>query len=415
MKTVDLTVRAAGRVLLDRVSIEVQPGELVALTGPSGAGKTVLSQVLLGVFEAHPMAIEGQIHRADVAWLPQHGRRSLDPLARSGTGVDPQILDAVGLAPTAADLYPHQLSGGMAKRVALARALSLARPFLIADEPASGVDAPLQEQVHKQLRQAADRGVGVLWITHDLRAATALADRCIGLRDGRVVAIQQVDEQADSPAVTDPGKPLMEFRGVRFSYHSWGRQTPILHDIDLCIRAGERVALVGPSGSGKSTLARLAVGLLRPNRGEVRVLGAPARPGLHIQLLTQDPRDLLIEDLPLRALLRRSARLHGREPQEVDAALDAVGLLHRSEAVPAALSGGELRRAGIARCTLARAPIWVADEPLSGLDAPLRLPIGRVLFDAVGPRGGLLFITHDLRFARRTAHRILPLHDGRIE
>jgi peptide/nickel transport system ATP-binding protein len=418
MKAVGLTVEADGRRLLEAVDLEVRPGELVALTGPSGSGKTVLVRTLLGVFDGRPGRVAGTVDVGAVAWLPQDGRRALDPLARIGTGSEAlrQRLSDLRLG-DATDRFPHQLSGGMAKRAALARALALSRPFLIVDEPATGVDAALGRALVQALREAADAGTGVLWVTHDTAAAAAIADRCIAIDEGRIVPFDP-----DVPGIPRPDRApsdavVLALRDVSFAYRSWSGATPVLSDFSLTVRAGERVALVGPSGSGKSTVALLAVGLRRPDRGTVRLMGRNPVPGRDSQLLPQDARALTVEGLPLRTALLRSARLHGRTEAHADAALTACGLAHRAHATPDTLSGGELRRAAIARIRLARPRLLVADEPVAGLDAPLRPDIARVLFDAVQPSseapGAVLFITHDASFASAAAHRVVEMPAGR--
>ncbi|MEZ4319001.1 MAG: ATP-binding cassette domain-containing protein [Myxococcota bacterium] len=413
MRVDDLTVRAGARTLLDQVSLEVRPGELVALTGPSGSGKTVLARTLLGVLDAIPGRTAGSVDARGAAWLPQDGLRSLDPLRTVGAQASSEALGQVGLAGLEG-AFPHQLSGGMAKRVALARAVGLGRPFLVADEPSSGVDADLRHHLQARLRELADSGVGVLWITHDLAAAERLAHRCLALRAGRMVPFERPADPPFERRPTTPGAPVLELSQVRFAYRSWMRATPVVHGVDLTVHAGERVALLGPSGSGKSTLAALAVGLRTPDAGTVRVCGEPPVPGRRSQLLTQDPRALLVDDLPLRALLARSARLHGRPPEAVDESLASVGLAERADALPQTLSGGELRRASLARVRLAKPALLVADEPVAALDAPLRGPVARVLFDSVGPEGGILYITHDAAFAEATAHRVIRIDAGRL-
>ncbi len=413
-----LTVEVGGRRLLDEVDLEVRPGELVALTGASGAGKTVLAQTLLGVFSGRPGRTQGEVDSRGAAWLPQDGRRALDPLVQAGVSRGEPVealrraLADVGLE-HAAGRFPHQLSGGMAKRAALARALSLGRPFLIADEPATGVDAELGRALIEMLRAIADAGTGVLWVTHDTDTAAQVADRCLALDAGRMVPFDPDVPGIPAPTTTPSDSVVLALKHVSFSYRSWTSTTRVLDGFSLTVHAGERVALVGPSGSGKSTVALLAVGLQRPDRGEVVLAGRHPIPGRDSQLLPQDARALTVEGLPLRQTLIRSARLHGREPAHADAALKACGLAHRAEATPDTLSGGELRRAAIARIRLARPRLLVADEPVAGLDAPLRPEIARVLFDAVqhsSPEpGGILFITHDRAFAERAAHRVVPM------
>ena len=418
MRVSDLTVEVAGRRLLSDVTLEVRPGELVALTGPSGSGKTVLTRTLLGVFRGRPGRVAGSVDARGAAWLPQDGRRALDPLARTSESTgEPRAallsrLRELDLE-SAFARFPHQLSGGMAKRAALARALSLGRPFLIADEPSTGVDADFGRELIQNLRALADAGTGILWVTHDTETARRVADRCLALEEGRLVPFAPDVPSLPKPHELPTDEPVLELTDVGFSYRSWTHETPVLDGFSLTVHRGERVALLGPSGSGKSTVALLAVGLRVPSRGTVRVAGARPVPGRHSQLLPQDARSLTIEGMPLRTTLLRSAQLHGRTPAHADAALKAVGLAHRADATPDTLSGGELRRAAIARIRLARPLLLVADEPVAGLDAPLRPEITRVLFDAVQhpetSPGGILFVTHDRAFAEAAAHRIVTM------
>jgi peptide/nickel transport system ATP-binding protein len=135
------------------------------------------------------------------------------------------------------------------------------------------------------------------------------------------------------------------------------------------------------------------------------------------QLLVQDPRAMLHPRFPLGLLLEESARLHrpGDDPRrEADRVLAEVGLAAARDARVSTLSGGERRRAGIARILLARPGLVVADEPTSGLDAALKADILELLDRALGPECALVVITHDLASIAMFARRTLVMADGRI-
>jgi ABC-type glutathione transport system ATPase component len=216
---------------------------------------------------------------------------------------------------------------------------------------------------------------------------------------------------------------------VRKAYRAspFGRAAhPALNGASLAIAEGERVGLIGPSGSGKTTLIRCGLGLVRADSGRIEVLGHDARTldrrgwqrlRSQVQLVFQDPRAMLHPDLPVGVLLEESAMLH--RPGEDRAlvarqALAAVGLEHRADALPGELSGGERRRAGIARVALTRPRLLVADEPTSGLDAVLKGKMVEMLLSAVGSGCAVVLVSHDLQAIAPSCDRIAVLDRGRV-
>ncbi|MEQ1503154.1 MAG: ATP-binding cassette domain-containing protein [Myxococcota bacterium] len=225
-----LRIDHRGRTLVDGVSLDWAVGSVVGLVGSSGSGKTLTCRALVGMVDLDPGVVAGVlgvhlgpvVHQpqlggtraardrafrplrgAVVGYLPQDAPATLDPFARIGAQVasaarlgrvdaDPQrwLIDA-GFSPSDAARvaagWPHQLSGGMAQRVGIALALARGSRLLIADEPVTGLDAPLQRRVLRELRALADRGVGVLLVTHGLRALIDLADQVVVMDAGRVV------------------------------------------------------------------------------------------------------------------------------------------------------------------------------------------------------------------------------------
>ncbi|TVQ91091.1 MAG: ABC transporter ATP-binding protein [Deltaproteobacteria bacterium] len=199
-----------------------------------------------------------------------------------------------------------------------------------------------------------------------------------------------------------------------------------LSGVDLKVHAAERVAIIGESGSGKTTLARVGLGLLPADEGSVFLLGQDmtraskaAWRGVRsrAQLLFQDPRSMLNPAFPLGVLLRESARIH--RPDEdatalVDELLEAVGLAGRRRARAHELSGGERRRAGLARVLLARPRLIVADEPTAGLDAALKADLLELLIHRAGPECAVVVISHDLPMVTWACHRVVVMERGRI-
>jgi putative spermidine/putrescine transport system ATP-binding protein len=190
----------AGTVALDGLSVEIEPGELLALLGPSGCGKTTALRVLAG-FESADFG-EVMVDETDILRVPAQKRDmgmvfqsySLFPTMTATDNVAyglrlrkqrasvrrrraEELLDIVGLADHA-KRYPHQLSGGQQQRVALARALAIEPRVLLLDEPLSALDAKVRLQLRDQIRSLQQRlGTTTLFVTHDQEEALSMADR----------------------------------------------------------------------------------------------------------------------------------------------------------------------------------------------------------------------------------------------
>ncbi|MFK7930900.1 MAG: ATP-binding cassette domain-containing protein [Myxococcota bacterium] len=191
-----------------------------------------------------------------------------------------------------------------------------------------------------------------------------------------------------------------------------------LDNVDFSVQPGERVAIIGESGSGKTTLARVGLRLVPADSGQIELCGSalvsPSR-GDTAQLLFQDPRAMLHPGLTIGALLRESARRHrpGQDPTALmHGALDDVGLGGRDRARPHQLSGGERRRAGLARVLLAQPKLLVADEPTAGLDAHLKAELVELMIERAGPECALVLISHDLPLVLWAAHRVVVMDSG---
>ncbi len=200
---------------------------------------------------------------------------------------------------------------------------------------------------------------------------------------------------------SDRSAPVARIRGLGKTFGA----RPILRGIDLEIRRGEFVALLGRSGSGKSTLLRALAGLDTDHTGTLAVSGAVA-------VAFQEPRLVPWK----RVLANITLGLRHAEPERAArAALAEVGLGERADVWPGTLSGGEAQRAALARA-LVRAPdLLLLDEPFSALDALTRISVhGLVLELWQRHRPGVLLVTHDVDEALLLADRALVLGDGRI-
>lgn len=224
--------------------------------------------------------------------------------------------------------------------------------------------------------------------------------------------------------------PALLLRGLHKRYRRglFGRpdSTAALDEVDLVVERGEVLGLAGESGSGKTTLARVALGLVRPDRGEVEVLGQPIlalrgaaldRLRRRVQPVFQEAEAHLDPGLRVEQILRQTLSIH--RPDEAPApllaeVLERVGLTHRAGATVDQLSGGERRRVGVARVLLCRPELVIADEPTSGLDAARKHEILRLLLHSEVPGRATLLISHDLPLLAGVAHRLAVMLGGRI-
>ncbi|AMA59338.1 ABC transporter ATP-binding protein [Bradyrhizobium sp. CCGE-LA001] len=225
----DLVVGFGRQTVLDRLSLDVRQGEILGLVGASGGGKSVLMRTIIGLIprrsgtiEVMGRPIDGRAHGAATTWgiLFQQGalfssltvRQNVQFPLRENLVLSQELMDEiaiaklemVGLRAQDADKYPAELSGGMTKRVALARALALDPPILFLDEPTSGLD-PIAAGDFDALIKTLQKTLGltVFMVTHDLASLTTVCDRVAALADGRIVAIGPMREllQSEHPWV----------------------------------------------------------------------------------------------------------------------------------------------------------------------------------------------------------------------
>ncbi|MCP4810431.1 MAG: ABC transporter ATP-binding protein [Proteobacteria bacterium] len=220
----------------------------------------------------------------------------------------------------------------------------------------------------------------------------------------------------------------LEIRGLEKRYDvGWGRPAvTAVGGVDLTLELGEVVGLIGESGSGKTTLVRAALGLVPLSGGSVQILGQALaslgsagrrRMRRDVQLIFQDPDSMLNPGLSVRAHLRESAQLHRPDADAGDLVarvIRQVGLEHRLDAIPRALSGGERRRVGLARVLVADPRILVADEPTAGLDAALKADLIDLILAARGPERATLLVSHDLPLMAYACDRLLVMKDGKV-
>ena len=334
-----LRIGASGRTVVDDVSFQVFPGEIVGIVGESGSGKTLAARAVMGfvppavrlaggairfdgqdVMAMSPKALRA-MRGAKVGMVFQEPMTSLNPSMPIGRQLDEGLalhrkLDAgarralildmlrrVGLRDPEGALgaYPHQFSGGMRQRIMLASVMLLKPALLLADEPTTALDALVQRggmELMVGLTKAND--TAVLLISHDLGMVARYCSRIVVMCQGQVVEQGRSDDILARPQhaytrkllsamphrlparfLPEAKTPIVAVRDLvvdypgRQGFFRKGEAKRALHGISLEVQPGEVVAVVGGSGSGKTTLGQSIAGLVRPAAGEIRFNGKP--------------------------------------------------------------------------------------------------------------------------------------------
>ncbi|MCP1386869.1 ABC transporter ATP-binding protein [Corynebacterium sp. TA-R-1] len=406
--------------ILEGISFDLAPGERLGIIGESGSGKSLTALSIMGLTDL-PVSGSITVDGTEMVGTPDRIRRkvrgkvagmvfqepmtALDPLKRVGALVPRELLKEVGV--DRPEAYPHQLSGGQRQRVLIALALSQNPDYLICDEPTTALDVTVQRQILDLIdRLVAERGMGLIFISHDLAVVRRMTSRVLTFKDGRIVPndsayarqLELASRPGEPAAPTRLGEPIVALHNVSLRRG----QTQALDNVSLTIRRGERLGLVGGSGSGKTSLLHTVAGLLTPDSGTVDVRGT-------MQMVFQDP----YSSLNPRMAVVDSVREAGVDTQRAEEVLAGVGLEGTGSRKPREFSGGQRQRISIARAAAPRPDILLADEPVSALDVTVRAQVLALLDDTVGA-GTLLFVSHDLGVVRELCPRIAVMHRGRI-
>lgn len=499
---------------LNGLDLVLQPGERLALVGPSGCGKSTVARAVLQLLPPDSrceggLELAGQDPRrlgqrdlrrlrgGAVGLVFQDPMTRLNPLMTIGEHLADTLSAHQGVAasaerrsPTRAGLfsrgplgqgrairqraeallarvgigadryasYPHEFSGGMRQRLAIALAMALQPPLVIADEPTTSLDVSVAGQVMAELTALCqDSGSALLLISHDLALAGRWCDRIAVLDQGRLVEEAPAQELLTAPRSALAQRLVAAARAREGQATPAPSQAPLLLEIDqlrcwhplaslpwqqrwlkavdgvsLQLHGGETVGLVGASGCGKSTLCRALIGLAPVRGGAVRLQGVDLlslrgqplrRARRRIQMVFQDPLACLNPLMAVGEAIADPLLIHGlaSKPQARAKArelLAAVGL-NPPEAferrLPRQLSGGQQQRVAIARALVLEPQVLLCDESVSMLDAEVQTEVLALLRDLQSRLGlALIFVTHDLGVASGFCQRVIVLEGGRI-
>jgi peptide/nickel transport system ATP-binding protein len=466
---------------VDGVSLTLQPGEKLGLVGESGCGKSTLGRAAMRLLPDSTL-IEGRVGFAGesvfdmnasrlrrfrgeaVALIFQDPMTRLDPLMTVGEhcietlqahrpNLDRkqakkraiETLEAVKIPASRWSQFPHEFSGGMRQRVAIALALLLDPKLIVADEPTTSLDVTVAAQILQELtRLCASRGTAILLISHDLAMVAEYCDRIAVMYGGKVVETGPVENVFKQPqheytrsllkaalhiqADSETGKekegtgeqenyrlkslsnsPLLTVTDLQQHYslesnlldQLFARNRQVIKAVDgvsLELERGEILGLVGESGCGKSTLSRTILQLITATGGKVEFQGiditalgrdAVRKHRREMQMIFQDPHACLNPMMTVGQSIADPLFIHklanGSEAKkQVIQMLERVGLTPGEDffrRYPGELSGGQQQRVSIARALITRPQLIICDEPVSMLDASVQTQVLELMLE----------------------------------
>ncbi|MBD2568984.1 dipeptide ABC transporter ATP-binding protein [Anabaena lutea] len=492
---------------VDNVSFSLQPGERMGLVGESGCGKSTIGRAIMRLLPASSR-VEGKVNfqgksvldltpvqmqkfRGEaVALIFQDPMTRLDPLMTIGNHCietlqahSPDLskqqakekalatLEKVKIPASRWSQYPHEFSGGMRQRVAIALALLLNPKLIVADEPTTSLDVTVSAQILQELtRLCAEDNMGLLLISHDLAMVGEYCDRIGVMYQGKMVEMGKTETVFKQPqheytrsllkaalhiqAVNDNEElainnkeasqsPILKITELKQHYtiepnfierlfKGEGQTIKAVDGINLELYPGEILGLVGESGCGKSTLSRTILQLIHATSGKVEFLGQELTKlspqeirssRRQIQMIFQDPHACLNPAMTVGKSIADPLLIHNlantiQAKEQVLWMLEKVGLRPAElyyQRYPSDLSGGQQQRVAIARALITRPKLVICDEPVSMLDASVQTQVLDLMLQLKAEfELTYLFITHDLWLARFLCDRIAVMNGGKI-
>ena len=484
IELIDVHKRFGELHLLRGVNLSVRAGETFIIAGQSGSGKSVLLKMMNGLMSPdqgvvklfgqplHEMSAAAQITLRRRCTMVFQNYALIDSMTvaqnisfplTQGSALSPERVDQLVREllellelPDTAQLLPSSLSGGMKKRVALARAVISNPEVVLFDEPTTGLDPVMIEFVDELIAKTQRLyGITSVLISHDMASNRRLADRMAILDEGQIVAQGSFEEVTHSehpavqafmasavtermgraprgeeraflePAVSALAEAPSAARclGLRKSFG----EREILKGITLSIPKDKITVIIGGSGSGKSVLVKHIIGLFQPTAGEVHVLGRDLSHG-DKELLRTTQREVgvlfqgaaLFDSMSVRDNLAFPL-IEGRKMPPKQAA-PLVAEIARKLSIdeildrfPDEISNGERKRVGLARALITRPKIMIYDEPTTGQDPIMMRKVDEMIVEAASLFNMTsIVISHDMGSAFKIADQIVMIYQGEL-
>jgi ABC-type sugar transport system ATPase subunit len=453
-----------GLKALDDVSLDVKAGEIVALVGQNGSGKSTLVKVLAGIHQPDPGAeiVLGEEGRAGLHFIHQDlglvgtlstienfdlgrqlGRRALMPSpVRAEARRADELIAGFGIQ---IDVHApvERLSAAERAIVAIARALDgweQPRNVLVLDEPTAPLAGEEVDKLFVAVRRVAERGAGVIFISHRLDEVMSIADRVVCLRDGKVIAdvsrggydhddlVELIAGEAlaaaEDAAPRAQGEPVLRAKGIR---------APTIAGLDLDLHAGEILGISGVLGSGREEVAATLFGAGQGEVAEIEIDGKPTarldprraiaagvayvpgdrhREGAVMKMTVRENMTLP----RLRPLQRLFGRIDQREErQEVDRWIERVAVRPAEpERALELFSGGNQQKVVLAKWLRNEPKALLMDEPTQGVDVGAKAGIFELIANAAASGAGILVCSSDAKELATICDRVLVMRDGEV-
>jgi len=457
-----------GVMALDDARFNLRPGEIHALVGENGAGKSTFIKVLAGVhppdggeilLDGHAVHIRDPIHaqKLGVAVIHQHAASYPDlsvaenifighEFVRAGfinwrkaRAEAKRLLDSIG-----ADISPTETVGALSvarqQLVEIAKALSVNAKILIMDEPTAALSKRESEELYAITRRLRDQGTAIILISHRFEDIFGLADRVTVLRDGKYIGTWDIGEVDDAKLVEHMvGRDITHFfpkkkvpLGEELLRVEGLSRTGYFQDVSLAVRAGEIVGLTGLVGAGRTEVVEAICGATKANAGRVYIEGKPVRvaspnaaraKGLGLLPEDRQADGLLLPwsinhnvTLPMLERCRRALFLSGKKEFALSDGLKQRLRIKANDVHAAAesLSGGNQQKVVVAKQLAVNPKVIVLDEPTKGVDVGSKAAIYEIMSELVERGIGILMVSSEMPELLNMSDRVYVMCDGRM-
>ena len=446
-------------VVLKDLDFSIKEGEVIGIIGESGIGKSTFLECILGNIHQKVMMNVTEMKfleenwlildrnkrreylRQDIGIIFQNGQHSLDPLFTIGQQLEElmvqpnltkivETLKMVQLEEKVLQLYPHELSGGMLQRVMIAMAFINHPKLIIADEPFSALDAPLQVEMMQLIVDIANHNrTATILVTHQQELAYKFCTKVLTLEEGHFIE-QEEALQERIPFVRDTGVDTEVFFQLKNVSKHYQSDDAILQSVTVDIPKYEVTGILGHSGAGKTTLAKILSGFI-PYAGSIEIEGKELRELLAYEkqsyyrrvqylfqnsLLSFNPNQTILKSLEeplrfMREIKNQSERIRMIKELFTSLELELAWL----EKYPHQLSGGQCQRCAIARAILAQPECLICDEITSSLDDTNQEKVIKVLQKVQEEtKMTIVFISHNQSLIEAICSNVIVLTEGRL-